>query len=255
MPALHHGIGRQTYLPLLSVIFLVALAGCTGVTAPGPGDSPADATTTVSPPLDAGDAEQRAQWDEREYVFENEVPADATASGTGGISTTRSTAVAATDDGWFVDVRFAYWYNQNTSDGELHADGVTHAAYFVTPNDTTRVSIPGDEMKGSGPAGGDATLQVQVVNADDAVHDVALSIQRAGAGSVFEGDMSVPGRSAIHTPRLPVPVDTYEVVTTVDGETVTKRVTTAGDEDPRAHVTVFVAPDGTVVITQTPGRR
>jgi|GEM_PF-3562524 len=228
---------------LVVAAVLVLAAGCTGL------PSGTEPSTTPSPPLSVTNATDRALDAERDYVFTESVPEDATKSGTGGVSTTDAQAVAATDEGRFVLVRFAFWYTQNTSEGQLHADGISRAAYFVTPNDTTRVSYPGHEMKGSGSR--NATLSVGVVNAASSTRSVSLRVEAAG-NDVYSTDTSIGARSAAHTPRLAVDHSEAQVVATVDGTTRQTTVQVPSPDEGLGQVTVFVAPDGTVVVTRTP---
>lgn len=250
MTALHRRFDHKAALAIVATVLLVGLAGCSGITTPvpGAGDAPA---TTPEPPVSESDAEDRALSAEREHVREHKIPEDVDSWGWGGIATSRSRAVEPTNDGWFVRVRVGFYYNTNTSEGELHADGLTKSMYFVTANDTTRVSLPGHEMKGSAVGGGPASLAVRVVSVADGTSDVSLSIQGPNADTVYEGESTVGGGGAVHAPRLAVSDGTYEVVATVDGHTERLDVTVGNESGSPAEVTVFVAPDGSVILTRT----
>lgn len=178
MPALPRRFECHAALALLVVVLFVALAGCSGISTPASGAEDSTATTTPQPPLSGSDAEDRALTAERQFVREYKVPADADSWGWGGFATSRALAVAPTNVGWFVRVRVGFFYDTNRSEGELHADGVTQTAYFVTADDTTRVSVPGHEMKGSAGGGGDDVLEARVVDAAASDRDVSVSVRR-----------------------------------------------------------------------------
>lgn len=251
MSALPGRTARDTGIALLATVLLLTLAGCSGISAPGVGAGGA-AVDSAEPTFSESAAENRSVAAEREHVRENEIPDDVDSWGWGGLATANAVAVAATDDGRFVRVRVGFYYTKNTSDGRLHADGISQAAYFVTPNASTRVSVRGHEMKGSSSGEGPGALVVRVVNTAQGARDVSLSVQQKGDDAVYKGDTSVGGQSAAHTPRLSVPHDVYEVVATVDGQT--ERLTVSvEDESGPMEVTVFVAPDGSVVLAPTPG--
>lgn len=254
MPALPRRFDRHAAITLLAALLLVALAGCSGISTPIPGgDAARDTTTTTpEPPASKSDAEDRALAAEREHVAEHKIPEDADSWGWGGIATSRALAVAPTTDGWFVRVRVGFYYNRNTSEGELHADGVTRTAYFVTANDTTRVSVPGHEMKGPSVGDGRETLEVRVVSVADGLNDVSLSIQGPDDDTVYEAETTVGRGGAVHTPRLSVPDGAYEVEATVDGETERLDVTVGNGSESITEVTVFVAPDGSLILVRTP---
>lgn len=252
MSALHRRFDRKTPLALLAAVLLVSLAGCGGISAPVPGAGDATAPATPDPSVSESDAEDRALAAEQEYVREYKIPEDVESWGWGGVATSRAFAVAPTKDGWFVRVRVGFYYNTNTSEGELHADGLTKAMYFVSANDTTRVSLPGHEMRGSSVGDGPATLEVRVMSVAEGTSDVSLSIQGPGADTVYAGDTTVGRGGAVHTPRLSVPDGTYEVVATVDGQTERLDVTVGDGSRSPAAVVVFVAPDGSLVLTRPP---
>lgn len=251
MPARPRGFDRHAALALLAAVLLVALAGCSGISTPVPGAE--DTTNAPEPPLSESNAEERALTAEREYVREHKVPDDADSWGWGGLATRRALAAAPTDDGWFVRVRVGFYYDENTSEGELHADGVTQTAYFVTANDATRVSVPGHEMEGSAGGDGDEALQVRVVNAADDDRGVSVTVRRADGEKLYEGDTTVLATDAAHTPRLSVSAGEYEVVATVGDQTRRLSVTVEAGAKAPARVGVFVAPDGSVVLTRTSG--
>lgn len=251
MPALPRKFDSQATLAFLVAVLLVVLAGCSGISTPVPGAGDA-ATTPRDPPLSESDGEDRALAAEQEYVAEHKIPEDVDSWGWGGIATSRAVAVAPATDGWFVRVRVGFYYNTNTSEGELHADGLSRASYFVTANDTTRVSLPGYEMKGSSVGDGPASLEVRVVSVANGTSDVSLSIQRPDAGTVYEGDTTVGRGGAVHTPRLAVPDGAYEVVATVDGQTERLDVTVGNESGTPVEVTVFVASDGSLSVARTP---
>lgn len=252
MPALHDRIRPRSAVALMVAVLLVGLAGCSGIAAPSVDSGGAATTTTPNPPVSESEAEKRAKVAEENYALENKAPDDADSSGLGGVSTSRSAAVASTNDGRFVCVRVGYWHNKKTSDGELHADGISQAAYFVTANDATRVSLPGYEMKGSPIGDGPGTLEVRVVSVADGTRDVSLSIQGPDADTVYEGDTAVGRGGAVHTPRLSVADGEYGVVATVDDQTDRLGVTVDRGSESLTQVTVFVAPDDSLIIVRTP---
>lgn len=243
----------HTVIALLVTVLFAVLAGCSGVSVPGVDAENATSTTSPDPPLADTDAESQAEAAEKAYIRENKIPDGADSWGWGGLATTKTIAAAPTDNGWFVRVRVGFWHNTNTDEGELHADGISQTAYFVTPNDTTRVSVPGHEMKGYGAGDGGEELEVRVVNTADSAWDVSLSVQQADADTVYEGDTTVESRGATHTPRLSVTDGEYEVVATVDGQTQRLGVTVGSGSESPTEVTVFVAPDGSLVLDRTPG--
>lgn len=252
MPALHDLIRPRPGVALLATVLLVGLAGCSGIATPSVGTAESTTTTTPEPPLSESEAENRAMALEREHVREVQVPDDADSWGWRGLATSKAIAVASADDGWFVRVRVGFYYNENTSEGELYADGISRAAYFVTANDATRVSLPGHEMKGSPIGDGPRTLEARVVNTADSARDVSLSVQQADVDTVYEGDTSVESQGAAHTPRLSVADGEYEVVALVDDQTRRLGVTVGSRSESPTEVTVFAAPDGSLVLVRTP---
>jgi hypothetical protein len=230
---------------IVLVALALLLAGCAGPA--GAPDAPS--TTPADAPIPGDQAEDRALDAEHDYVFAEKVPEDATGSGVGGVASPRAAAVAETNTGHFVRVRYGFWYETNTSDGTLHADGVSRAVYFVTPSDTTRVSDSGHEMQGSGVPTTEARLAVHVVNAANDSRDVSLAVEGTDT-THYAAETTVPGRTATQSPRLGIAGDEVTVVATVAGTTHRLRLALPAPGEP-TRVSVFVAPDGTVVVTET----
>lgn len=248
MPSIPIPSTHDRWFALAIVGLLVLVAGCSGISAPTPdaGDG-----TQAAPPPSESDAEERALSAERVYIRENKVPEDATSWGLGGLANPRAAAVARTSEGWFVRVRVGFYYNSDTADGELHADGITEAAYYVTGTETTRVSVPGHEMKGSPTGTGSETLEIRVVNAAAADHEISLTVLEGDGETRYERDTLVMARNSLHTPRLAVSPGEYEVIATTDGGTERLTVMVEEGSERPVRVGVFVAHDGSVTLART----